>query len=292
MYVIQKIKEVAGMRIETIAENRKDIVNAISEMTETKSKYLGPPTFAYQIGAFVVERDGTVEIANEEDGAKILQGLVEQGFVRRGQGVNTVEVNVPIDGMDGDKLANLVFLIHSKQYLMNRSFGTEIFKISKELIQELDGAKLEYERFHSFFHQYREGCKGIAFAEGNVVFTFPPEAKQEKLRAFTELVAMMVRHAKEKKRINHKETVEENEKYYMRTWLIRLGLDGAGGKETRKAILADLKGHSAFRTKEEEERAKVRNKERLAEKQRREQDIAEAQAGALLIEEVNQELGG
>ena len=62
--------------------------------------------------------------------------------------------------------------------------------------------------------------------------------------------------------MNPKETIEENEKYYMRVWLLRLGFGGQGGREIRKALLSNLKGHSAFRTQEESERAKIRNKQR------------------------------
>lgn len=251
------------MRFETTAENRKTVVQAISELTGTRSTYMGPPTFAYQIGAFVVDRDGFVETEHEEEGVKILQGLMERGLAREEPGVDIVEVNVPLDGMGSANLANLIFLIHSKQYLMNRSLGAEIFEIPKTLVDALAGAEMEdTDTFYSFFHQYGQDCKGIAFADQNAAFPFPMELGGEKLRAFTELAAMMVKHAREKKRINHKETIEENEKYYMRVWLLRLGFGGAGGKETRKVLLADLKGHSAFRTEEEVERAKIRNMQR------------------------------
>lgn len=66
--------------------------------------------------------------------------------------------------------------------------------------------------------------------------------------------------AKNQKRINPQQCMEENEKYYMRVWLIRLGFGGKAGKEVRNTLLANLKGHTAFRTEAEIERAKERNK--------------------------------
>ncbi len=39
-----------------------------------------------------------------------------------------------------------------------------------------------------------------------------------------------MQQAKEQKRISPKETIEENEKYYMRIWLLRLGFGGKEGK--------------------------------------------------------------
>ena len=38
----------------------------------------------------------------------------------------------------------------------------------------------------------------------------------------------------------------ENEKYYMRAWLLRLGYGGADLKAERRLLLRNLKGRSAF----------------------------------------------
>ena len=58
---------------------------------------------------------------------------------------------------------------------------------------------------------------------------------------------------------------EENEKYYMRVWLVRIGLGGKDGKETRKVFLSRLKGHTAFRTEEDKEKWKERNSKKSTE---------------------------
>ena len=36
-----------------------------------------------------------------------------------------MEIKVPIDGMDGAQLRNLVFMLHAQQYLLNRATGHE-----------------------------------------------------------------------------------------------------------------------------------------------------------------------
>ena len=92
------------------------------------------------------------------------------------------------------------------------------------------------------------------------------------IKAFTHLTAAMVRQAKEQKRISPKETIEENEKYYMRIWLLRLGFGGAEGKEIRDLLMKKLKGHSAFRTDE--------NKQRWQEARRNEREAAKQQEQA------------
>lgn len=51
---------------------------------------------------------------------------------------------------------------------------------------------------------------------------------------------------------------------YLRIWLVQLGMAGVANKESRKALLAGLKGHTAFRTKEEAEKFSIAQKEKRA----------------------------
>ena len=53
------------MRIETICENRKELVKAVAEILGEPSKYLGPPSFGYQIGGAIVDGDGNIEIEDD-----------------------------------------------------------------------------------------------------------------------------------------------------------------------------------------------------------------------------------
>ena len=117
------------------------------------------------------------------------------------------------------------------------------------------------------FEKEKGNCYGIDFAEGRICFTaFPMDT--ERMQVFMDLVSRMADSAKEQHRVNPKETIEENEKYYMRVWLMRIGFGGRKGKEARTVLLRKLKGNSAFRTEEEVEKAKEKNKaKRAAEKE-------------------------
>ena len=48
------------MEIITNAENRKELVKALSGHFGQRSEYLGPPSFAYRIGSITVDRDAKV----------------------------------------------------------------------------------------------------------------------------------------------------------------------------------------------------------------------------------------
>ena len=80
------------MEIKTTARNRKDVVNAIREFTGEDSVYLGPPTFAYQVGNFMIDRDGTVTVEKEAQG--LTEFLMERGVIQRE--VPMIDVVVPL----------------------------------------------------------------------------------------------------------------------------------------------------------------------------------------------------
>ena len=51
---------------------------------------------------------------------------------------------------------------------------------------------------------------------------------------------------------------EENEKFSFRTWLTRMGMNGAELKAERNLLYKNLKGHTAFRTAADEKKWKTR----------------------------------
>ena len=70
----------------------------------------------------------------------------------------------------------------------------------------------------------------------------------------------MNQQAISQKRIQAKDVNDENEKYALRTWLLRLGMNGPDFKETRKILMENLSGHAAFRTDEEAQKFLAREK--------------------------------
>ena len=268
------------MRIETNAANRKDVVKAVSGILGEPSKYLGVPTCAYQIGNCTIDKKGAVETEDEKTAELVRAGLAEQGFIGSPEPeADETTVSLPMEGMTAEGLKNLIFLIRSKQYLTGRAFAEDVFRVPTALVAELGSTEIpDAETFLQTFQNHAEGCKGISFQDGKITFTLPTAGDPDMIKAFTHLAAAMVRQAKEQKRISPKETIEENEKYYMRIWLLRLGFGGKEGKEVRDLLMKKLKGHSAFRTEENKQRwQEARRNEREAAKQ--EQSPAEEPAG-------------
>lgn len=152
-------------------------------------------------------------------------------------------------------------MLKAKQYLLNAVIDQMNFDISDELISALTKAeRLDKDEFLALFEASggSEANQGIAFDREKVTFTFVLSENGDKNRAYAEVAAFMVAQAKEAKRVSPKEQKPDNEKYYLRIWLLRLGLAGEGGKASRKALLNGLKGHTAFRTPADEEKHKAR----------------------------------
>ena len=287
------------MRIETNAANRKDVVKAVSAILGQPSKYMGVPTCSYQIGNCTIDRSGAVETEDERTAEMVRAGLLEQGLIETPHTeVDETTVSLPVEGMTAEGFKNLIFLIHSKQYLINRAFAEEVFRIPAELTEELGRAEVpDAEAFLRIFQSHAGGCKGIGFFDGKMAFTLPAINDPDMILAFTHLAAAMAQQARGQKRIRPDETIEENEKYYMRIWLLRLGFGGKEGKEVRNLLLKNLKGHSAFRTEANKQRwQEARRNEREAARMEAagqpEAEIAEAVADAVLIEQVNQSFDG
>lgn len=250
------------MEIKGNVTDRKALVKALSERLGVDACYMGPPSFSYKVGDLTIGREGTVETENEEQCAVAKAVMVELGYlVADTTAVEGLTVQVPTDGMDGIALRNLLFMLSSKQYLLNRVLKMEHMKVGTELVEALK--KRECNRaseFYSILGDYEDDLRGLAFTDGFAVFDFPDTVDPVKNKALVELAALMVHSAKQAKRVDPTIQVVENEKYYLRIWLVHLGLSGRGGQEARRALLGGLKGHTAFRTPEDAARFSANQK--------------------------------
>jgi hypothetical protein len=256
--------------LKTVFENRKDLVKAVEEFTKQRAEYMYAPTFAFKVGDYTINKDGSITSDFEMDDLK--EFLVEKGFIQQeteaetaekkdllvenkeNQQENTdgIEFSIPLDGAKGKDIENFKNMLYSYQYLINKAMGMELLEISDTAPA---GAVLDKTLVFEF-------SKGVRIESDNLIFTYPDIDGGEKLKAYMTLMCMAFSRAKENNRVQAKLQKPENEKYYMRVWLVRIGLGGKGGAETRKALMKNLKGHSAFRTEEEIEKAKEKYRQK------------------------------
>lgn len=214
---------------------RKELVNAIAEITGEKADYKRMPTCAYEIGDITVDKDGSVTCEDEEKLKKVMEALNEKGFTAEGEQedgkaeqpeqVETTEkenatgqepaltISLPLASANVDTLKNL---ISAKESLIKKALGITDTQIN------ITDEKIEFPWFDR-------------------------ELTSEEVNAYTRFLSFLCKLSKEVNRCSGKEHPAVNEKYTFRCFLLRLGFIGAEYKEDRKVLLKNLTGSSAFK---------------------------------------------
>ena len=258
--------------------NRKEIVQALEEKWGVKARYLGAPTFAYEVGDYRVDRSGAVTgKSNPDDEIPAFEELQmsegeELGLGKQPredvQGENGMRADdcpdpeesegpfpacaFPLYGLSADMLRNLVNMLASKQNLITAAFALERPILDAQLAEELEGRETgDVDSFVAVWDELEQGrAPGMKLnaATRTLLLEMPKQAPAaEEMEAFAVLMVFMVNFAKCIKSASRKTAQQENPRYAMRTWLIRLGMNGDEFKTARKVLLAKLDGNSAFR---------------------------------------------
>lgn len=212
-------------------ENRKEIVKEISAFTLKKAKYLGAPSFVYQIGSTKVLKDGTLafdEGVDPGEASNLIYHLLDKGFKVGPQ--ETVEeteeqeapqqialtIKLPKATFTPEAIENLNNILMAKGALIQKALGLESLP------------EVEDEGDNISFPWFKVEPNGVDMVE-----------------AYGKLVCALCDMARNQKRVTAKEQHPTNEKYAFRCFLLRLGFIGPECKKTRKALLENLSGSSA-----------------------------------------------
>lgn len=265
------------MTIQTNLNDRKELARQLIPFNHNeKLRYTGTPAFAYEGQGFRILRSGDIECDDEKTEAAITAFLQEAGILPQPEPAeesasempqempemdampqtatepDRMEIKVPIDGMDGAQLRNLVFMLHAQQHLLNRAAGHDNIHVPDRLMEDLkEEPGTDRTSFFAIYQNYSKEGRGFLIAADTVTFCFAATDNAVKNRALIELAAFMVSAAKKAKRVQPATRKPENEKYYLRMWLLRIGMGTKASHESRMALLKGLNGWSAFRTEEE-----------------------------------------
>ncbi len=270
-------------------QERKKVVAAISQELNAPAKYLGAPTFAFQVGNYQIDKNGNVDGPGDLDLVTTLfakhgfkasnvehlqvdawaeremrrmrlenknipdysnQGpygghdipdfedlqmteAEELGLGRKRredwQGENgmqtddytpeesdTLTIEMPLEGLTEENIANLEKLIASKASLIKKALG-------------IDALPIERTDTTLRFPWFAFGTPG------------------EDVAAYARFIGALYAAAKKQQRVTAKEHLVDNEKFAFRVFLIRLGFVGDDYKAARKILLRNLSGNSAFK---------------------------------------------
>lgn len=258
------------MRVEILTD-RKEFTKLLSEKTGTESKYLGAPSFGYQVGAYTVTKLGFLEYDENKADEVLIRELIAAGELKglEDDGPDTIAVSLPIEGHTPQSLLNVLHIFCAREKLINKAIGSQgAFQMNRKFVDALDEDLPEtVDDFVSRVNEAGEGIlRGISFSKDEIVFEGFPFAKDpETVQAYMHLASLIVQSAQTKHRVSSKKVATQNERYTFRCWLIHLGMSGLDYKATRKVLLKNLKGNCAFRLEEQAEVAKQQVKQRREE---------------------------
>ena len=218
-------------------ETKKMLIQAIEAEVGEKAKYLGAPSFAYQIGDYHVAKDGTLswddllhgDPKEFEHSAAVVDACVMAGFeplewdefkAQYGDGepeepIDNLVITIPKDKLSEQALENLKNLLKAKGDLIKKAL-----KVKKLPIEE-DDENITIDWF-----------KGLDPEHANAYMVF---------------ISHLVDFAREAKRVTAQKKPIENEKYEFRCFLLRLGFIGDDTKAQRKILMENLAGSAAFK---------------------------------------------
>ena len=272
------------MTVTTNTTDRKALAKALAGKLGTTAKYMGPPTFGYQVGDYIVDRDGNIEGEDFEALRDFLQSIgcfPEEETEPAGEQTepetetpdsgtqDQVSISVPADDLTPTQMKNLIFTLFTKQYLIGKMTGGDLLNIPDNLIARLmENTPETMEDFKALLDAAKEdGLTGFEFADGKVTLTYAAHQDEpERNMLYAMLTARILKAAKEATRVFPERQEPENEKYFARAWLLRIGYNGADSKAERNLLLKHLKGYSAFPNGEAAEKHKVKYAEIRKEK--------------------------
>lgn len=246
-------------------ENKKAFAKAISKITGEKAVYQFTPTYAFQIGDLIVNRDATLTAPDGKDLSALLEALKAKGYelvgsdnaeagmaTERNAEQELAAEEAPDQTAEDDTESGNAVSEDSPETETADTNEDEIteFTISLPLASANAGTLMNLISSKKSLIEKALGVTDtrINITEDKIEFPwFDRELTPEEVNAYTRFLSFLCKLSKEVKRCSGIEHPAANEKYTFRCFLLRLGFIGADYKEDRKILLQNLTGSAAFR---------------------------------------------
>ena len=255
-------------------EERKAMVGIVGKVLETKPTYCGAPSFSYKVGAFEITKDGILcfdDAADEATVTRVRTALREAGFTSE-EGEN--------EAFCGDTGANEPSrpeaaveepseVDPAEDKLTPTETPAEVTAMEEAVVAATDEDNLSISLPRSLFTETAlKNLDALLRSKGRLIrhafdikeatytliddrITFAwlhGTITDETAKAYAEFISKLCEMARTQKRVTAKEKIVDNEKYAFRCFLLRLGMIGSAYKESRKILLQNLIGSSAFKS--------------------------------------------
>lgn len=265
-------------------EERKAMVAVVSKVLDTKPAYCGAPTFSYKVGAFEITKDGSLcfdDALDEATVARVRTALHEAGFTSE-DGENepscadtgakepsTTESAMsetpcadtgadapsrteaaddeptPTETVVEEPAPMEAVMEEPDEDSLSISLPRSLF--TDTALQNLDTLLRSKGRLIRHAFDIREAT--YTLTDDRITFAWlHGTITDETAKAYAEFISKLCLMARTQKRVTAKEKIVDNEKYAFRCFLLRLGMIGNAYKESRKILLQNLTGSSAFKS--------------------------------------------
>ena len=236
-------------------ENRVPFARTVAEIIGVKPKYTGVPRFAYIIDFATVTREGNIEVDEHTDRAKLvnlIQKLMERGYMTEQSGEGWEEeppvqseeiVNAVVDEQATEQATE------AEQVAASEPIGTT-FSVPRDIFTDLgleNLKKLLWAKNELICQALDISSTDIEVTDEAVSFPWFGELNADEVKHISQFISGLCEFANTSKRITSRQHREDNPKYAMRTWAIRLGFTGPEHKELRKFLMKRLPGDAAWR---------------------------------------------
>ena len=260
-------------------EERKAMVGIVGKALGIKPVYCGAPSFSYKVGAFEITKEGSLcfdDALDEATVARVRTALREAGFtsedweneascgdtgedkpIQTEVTVNeempaetTVEEPTEVDTAESELVSTEAApteepMAEADEDSLSISLPRSLF--TETALSNLDALLLSKGRLIRHAFDIKEATYTL---EGDRI-TFAwlhGTITDETAKAYAEFISKLCLMARTQKRVTAKEKIVDNEKYAFRCFLLRLGMIGSSYKESRKILLQNLTGSSAFKS--------------------------------------------
>ena len=259
---------------------RKEMVAAIgAALGGGEPRYLGAPTFSYQVGDFEIGRNGALAFDDRTDSKlveRVLEALAQAGFEREDDPPMPQPLADPSRSEAKAEAQEDIAAMADADGEPEKTPGLptgEAMDAAPDAGTDGEDADGEPMRLavslprESFTPAALDNLDGLLESKGNLIrkafgieeasytlesnrVTFAwmsGEIAPEEARAFQDFIGKLCEMARKLKRVTSKPKSYENEKYAFRCFLLRLGLIGTEYKASRKVLLRNLSGNSSWR---------------------------------------------
>ena len=244
-------------------EERKAMVGIVGKAVSENPVYCGAPSFSYKIGAFEITKDGGLcfdDATDEATVARVRTALREAGFTAEdGENEASCAATAADESIRTEAAVDTAIqtetaaepapteeaIAEPDEDSLSISLPRSLF--TETALNNLDALLLSKGRLIRHAFDIREAT--YTLTDDRITFAWlHGTITDETAKAYAEFVSKLCEMARAQKRVTAKEKIVDNEKYAFRCFLLRLGMIGSVYKESRKILLQNLTGSSAFKS--------------------------------------------